>query len=85
MSIFKWSLFGGKCEFSGWLPSRELTYPTLGEGKSSTQNCLGKGYVSYQVVNSLLIGPAISWGGYVGGVGTLRELEILLVEKILQH
>ena len=27
------------------IPSRELTYPTLGKGKSSTQKCLGRGYV----------------------------------------
>ena len=26
------------------IPSRELTYPTFGKGKSSTQMCLGKGY-----------------------------------------
>jgi len=33
------------------LPSRELRYPTLGKGNSSSshlQNCLGKGYVSSQ-------------------------------------
>ena len=28
------------------IPSRELTYPTWGKGKSSTQKCLSMGYVS---------------------------------------
>jgi len=30
------------------IPSRELTYPTWGKGKSSTQKCLSMGYVSSQ-------------------------------------
>ena len=38
---------------SAWLgkhvPSRELTYPTLGKGKSRVQNWLFRGYVSCQV------------------------------------
>ena len=29
-----------------WVPSRELRYSTWGKGKSSTQKCLGMGYVS---------------------------------------
>ena len=33
---------------NGRLTSRELTYPTFGKGKSSTQKCFGKGYVSSQ-------------------------------------
>ena len=42
--------------FSKWLPSREVTHIShLGKfGKSSTQNCLGRGYVS-------------SHGGTLGG------------------
>ena len=32
---------------SDLLPSRQLTYPTWGKGKSSTQKCLGRGYVSF--------------------------------------
>ena len=32
--------------FKNIVPSRKLTYPTLGKGNSSTQNCLGNGYVS---------------------------------------
>ena len=32
--------------FKNIVPSRKLTYPTLGKGDSSTQNCLGNGYVS---------------------------------------
>ena len=30
------------------IPSRKLTYPNVGKGKSSTQKCLGTGYVSSQ-------------------------------------
>ena len=30
------------------IPSRELTYPTFGKGKSSTQTCLFRGYVSFR-------------------------------------
>ena len=43
------------------IPSRELTYPTWGKGKSSTQKCLGRGYVSSLegincgMINSLFI------------------------------
>ena len=47
-------LFEGKTRkffqlsFKNIVPSRKWTYPTLGKGNSSTQNCLGKGYVSSQ-------------------------------------
>ena len=34
------------------IPSRELTYPTWGKGKSSTQKCLSMGYVSSLEGNS---------------------------------
>ena len=30
------------------IPSRELTYPTLGKGTSSSKGPIGMGYVSYQ-------------------------------------
>ena len=32
----------------GSLPSRQQTHSTLGKGKSSTQKCLGIGYVNFQ-------------------------------------
>ena len=36
----------GTVSFSTFVPSRKLTYPTWGKGKSSTQKCwLGRGYV----------------------------------------
>ena len=36
------------CTKPRWMPSWELTYPTLGKGKSSAKSTFGKGYVSSQ-------------------------------------
>ena len=35
----------------GRVPSRELTYPTLEKGKSSTQNAIFEGYVTFREGN----------------------------------
>ena len=41
------SLFDGSSQ-SNWLPSRELTYPTLGKGQIIIESAFGMGYVSSQ-------------------------------------
>ena len=44
------------------IPSRELTYPTWGKGKLSTQKCLGRGYVSsLEGINCGMINSLFSW------------------------
>ena len=51
-----WAVFNVlSCNSRRLLPSREPTYPTLGKGKSSTQNWLFWGYVSSQEGTSVIL------------------------------
>ena len=65
------------------LPSRGLTYPTLGKGKSSTQNAIFGGYVSFldnithwfPLVRPYFFGPYF-WGGVAFGGAPLDSHDI---------
>ena len=75
-----WIPYCGHWKLRFWtLPSGKLTYPTMGKGKSSTQKCLGRGYVtSLECIHNwlarevgnevmklwMVMGMKLAWGPY---------------------